>query len=261
VHPDWLTRCPVAHRGLHDGNQQIMENSLSAFEAAASAGLAVECDVQLSRDGVVMVFHDTGLERLTSQTGLVAQTNCQDLQAMALGGTGDTIPSLKQLLSLIGGRVPVFIEMKSEWDKSPLIAQHIASNIEGYKGDAALMSFDPHLVSQAKKHAPQRPVGLVADRFQANAWPHLNKGQRFYLRWLIAAFLQSPDFLAYDAKALPSLWPATVKRLLNMPCLSWTVRSQAQAESLRPYVDQIIFEGFMPDCNHKQLLKASFAKG
>ena len=56
---------PVAHRGLHDRASGVIENSASAFEAAIIAGFAIECDVQLTSDGVPVIFHDNDMKRRT----------------------------------------------------------------------------------------------------------------------------------------------------------------------------------------------------
>src|SRR4029079_14090478 len=62
---DWLIARPWAHRGLHDVQKGVIENTPSAFTAAIAAGYGIECDLQVSADGEAMVFHDAGLGRLT----------------------------------------------------------------------------------------------------------------------------------------------------------------------------------------------------
>jgi glycerophosphoryl diester phosphodiesterase len=111
--PSWLRETPVAHRGLHDQAAGVPENSLAAFRAAADAGYAMEFDVRLSADGIVMVFHDAKLKRLTGRPGLVAETPSAALRQLHLHGTGETIPTLTQVLQVIAGRVPLLIEVKN----------------------------------------------------------------------------------------------------------------------------------------------------
>jgi glycerophosphoryl diester phosphodiesterase len=67
--PAWLTERPIAHRGLHDRAAGILENTLSAADAAIARRFPIECDVQLSADGEAMVFHDHTLDRLTTERG------------------------------------------------------------------------------------------------------------------------------------------------------------------------------------------------
>jgi len=67
--PDWLTARPVAHRGLHDAARGILENMPAAAQAAVNGNFAIECDIQLTRDGEAMVHHDNALGRLTEGSG------------------------------------------------------------------------------------------------------------------------------------------------------------------------------------------------
>ncbi len=66
---DWLTARPIAHRGYHDRAQRRIENTLPAAEAAIAHNFAIECDLQATADGRVVVFHDDVLDRLTEPTG------------------------------------------------------------------------------------------------------------------------------------------------------------------------------------------------
>jgi len=102
--PDWLIARPIAHRGLHNKSNGIIENSISAAQAAVLHGFAIECDVQLSSDGEVFVFHDDKLDRVTAQSGRVDQTTAQDLGAAILRGSKDTIPTLTRFLNELNGQ-------------------------------------------------------------------------------------------------------------------------------------------------------------
>lgn len=91
---------PIAHRALHDA--RVAENSVGAIEAAIEAGYGIEIDIQPSRDGVPMVFHDYDLKRLTGKGGAVAQRTSEELGQISLLGGGGAIPTLKDVLSRIG---------------------------------------------------------------------------------------------------------------------------------------------------------------
>ncbi|NJM55465.1 MAG: hypothetical protein HC841_05725 [Verrucomicrobiae bacterium] len=103
-------RLPYAHRGLHDRERGVIENSLPAFEAAIRSGFGIECDVRPSRDGTAMVFHDAMLDRLTAATGEVQRRSTNDLCEIPLIGSipRSTIPTLTDLLALVDGRCPAF---------------------------------------------------------------------------------------------------------------------------------------------------------
>ena len=53
--PDWLTARPVAHRGLHDSARGIIENMPGAAQAAVDGGFSIECDIQLTADGLSLI--------------------------------------------------------------------------------------------------------------------------------------------------------------------------------------------------------------
>ena len=109
---DWLTRRPIAHRGLHDGNKTIAENSMAAFRAAMEAGFAIECDIHIAADGVPVVFHDGDLARMTGIETDVSSLGSAELGAIRLAGTQDGVPTLAALMELVAGRVPLVVEMK-----------------------------------------------------------------------------------------------------------------------------------------------------
>ena len=244
--PAWLTARQIAHRGLHGAMTGAVENSMGAAECAIAGGYAIECDVQLSADGVPMVFHDEELDRLTFEKGLVQDRQAAELETLPLRGGGGTIPRLSRFLALIDGRVPLIVEMKSTFDGNTALAEAVMAVLAPYRGPVAVMSFDPELVKAAKRIDRTLPRGLVACRFEAGDWPMLSAGQRLSWRFLLSAFSARPDFIAYDQKALPALAPLALRWVLGKPLLSWTVRDEKTARRLRPFVDQIIFEGFTP---------------
>ena len=102
-----------AHRGLHNG-KDAPENSLAAFEAACQKGYGIELDVQLSRDGTVMVFHDYTLVRMTGCDKKLCELDAEELTALTLGESDQTIPTFAEVLSLVDGRVPLLVELKGE---------------------------------------------------------------------------------------------------------------------------------------------------
>src|SRR5262245_32223261 len=105
----WIKERPIAHRGYHDLNKACWENTLSAFAAAIEKNFTIECDVHLSSDGVPVVFHDHELKRLTGTDGYLRQRTAGELRALRVGGTGDHVPTLAEMLALVAGRVPVVI--------------------------------------------------------------------------------------------------------------------------------------------------------
>ena len=101
-----------AHRGLHDGEAGIPENTMAAFRRAVDAGFGIELDVQLTKDEEVVVFHDFDLKRVCSAEGEISDFTYEQLQRFAICGTQERIPRLSDVLKLVQGRVPLLIELK-----------------------------------------------------------------------------------------------------------------------------------------------------
>ncbi len=246
----WMSR-PFAHRGLHDPAKGIIENSRSAIEAAIHHGFGFETDLRIASCGEVMVFHDAQLERLTHATGAFDHYNKAELQALRFKGTSDKMMSLTDLLEFVAGRVPMLLEIKSDWQinksQSEQFVRNIVRPLRNYKGQFAVMSFDPALIEAFLKLAPELPRGLISEPYSnAQYWHFLSLRQRLSQRFLLSFPRTRPDFIAYDIKALPALAPLIARHLCKRPLLTWTVRTPAQQKRAKQYCDAMIFEGFVP---------------
>ncbi|MCL7998291.1 glycerophosphodiester phosphodiesterase [Brucella sp. 21LCYQ03] len=233
--PEWLKKQPIAHRGLHDLNNARWENTLAAFEAAAKAGFAIECDVHLTKDGGVIVFHDDDLERLTGQKGRISDLKLAEATALKIGGTNDHAPSLHEMLDLVAGRVPVVIELKGIEGRDDGLVAAVAKELAGYKGEAAIMSFDHHLVRLFASDAPGIPGGLTAEGTQM---------KHFEAHFSMLA--HQIAFVSYNVHHLPNPFVSFVREKLDLPVISWTVRNPEMKTHSDQNVDQITFEGFDP---------------
>jgi len=243
--PVWLTSRPVAHRGLH-GNG-IVENSLSAAKAAVDANYAIEVDLQLSKDGEVFVFHDKTLDRLTGEKGEFVARNANELKAIRLNNSTDTIPTLDELLTRVAGRVPLVLELKSKWDGSTTLVKKVAQRLASYDGPAAVMSFDPDLVQALRLIAPALPRGIVAERWYLHPdWKFLSFWKKRYLGLLLHFWRTKPDFIAFAQFDLPALAPLVGRKVFGRPLLTWTVRIERERQRVSRWVDQIIFEHIRP---------------
>jgi glycerophosphoryl diester phosphodiesterase len=241
----WLTRVPIAHRGLHNAAAGVIENTASAFAAAMVRNYAIECDVRLAGDGSLIVFHDDLLDRLTSSAGRLMGKSVRELKRVTLRGTPDRMQTLAELLEQVNGRVSLIIELKSPWNGRTDLAVRAAHEVARYKGACALMSFDPSLIEALVDVAPALPRGIVADRMAHASWTFLPLAQRLKLRNLAHLEHTRPHFVAFDVEGLP--WPPVREfRAAGAPVICWTVRSSEQASLARRYSDQITFEGFLP---------------
>jgi glycerophosphoryl diester phosphodiesterase len=244
---DWLIARPVAHRGLHDAAAGTIENTSSAFAAAAAANYAIECDLQISADGEAMVHHDDALGRLTDGSGRLDQMTSAELRRVAFKATADRMISVGELCDLVAGRVTLVIELKSGRAADRRLADRAATILSAYAGPAAVMSFDPEQIAPLRTSAPRLPRGIVAEGWSG----HLDPG-RIFARgrqaWAYAqeALRTQPQFIAYSVKDLPAALPLATRHLFGMPLLTWTVRSITDRQRAARWADQMIFEGFRP---------------
>ncbi len=153
--PAWLTERPIAHRGLHDAQQGVIENTLGAAEAAIAAGYAIECDVQISRDGEAFVFHDETLDRLTDADGALCDKSAAEIKQARIKGSGEQPPTFSALLAAVAGRTPVICELKSRFDGDWRVADRIAPLAAGYDGPLAFKSFDPDVIAYLRLRYPR----------------------------------------------------------------------------------------------------------
>ena len=230
----WVDAVDYAHRGLHGPG--VPENSPAAFAAAMARGLGIECDVQRSSDGLAMVFHDWELDRLTAETGRIRDRSSEQLGRIALSGGTDTIPTLRQALDQVGGRVPILIEVKTRRER-PVSALCLAVRrvLEGYLGPHAVMSFDPRVSHWFAQHSPLTVRGLVVTEEN-------DKALAGRIRRHLSLWHARPDFLAYDIRDLPSGFAAS-QRNRGLPLLTWTVRSAEHRERAEDHADAPIAEG------------------
>jgi len=246
VRLDWLTARPIAHRGLHDGASAI-ENTASAFRAAIVGGYGIETDVQLTADGEAMVHHDFALGRLTLGSRQLAAMTAAGLKEVPFKATADRMMTLGELCDLVGGRVPLVIELKSRFDDDMTLVARAAEVLQAYKGPAVLMSFDPAPIAALREIAPGVPRGIVAERHYADSeWRQLTSAQKRSLAFLLHGLRTQPHFVAYHVKDLPSLGPWIGRHLFRRPLLTWTVRSEQDRAAAKRWADQMIFEGFRP---------------
>ncbi len=230
----WLKGVSFAHRGLHGA--LVPENSPAAFAGAIARGLGIECDIQTSSDGQAMVFHDDELDRLTGESGKVAARSAGQLGKIMLRGGSDTIPSLRQVLDQVAGKVPILIEVKLPKAR-PVAALCLAVRrvLEGYRGAHAVMSFDPRVSRWFANHSPLTVRGLVVTEENDRALP----GRLRRHLWL---WIAKPQFLAYDIRDLPSRF-AALQRQRNIPVATWTVRSADLRGRAQIHADALITEG------------------
>ena len=239
---------PLAHRGLHDLTNGIAENSRDAFEAAIAQGFGIELDLQMSADRQPMVFHDYDLRRLTGHSGPIQSRDAQELGRMTLTGASNIIETLPVILDLVAGRAPLLIELKDQdggmGPNIGVLEAETAKALDGYAGEAALMSFNPHSTARMKELAPERACGIVTSSYDPKAWP-LSKQTCDRLRDIPDFERSGASFISHEASDL-SRPRVTELKAGGADILCWTIRSEAEAQEALKVAQNITFEGYLP---------------
>ena len=245
--PAWLTARPVAHRGLHDLSRGIVENMPGAVQAAIAGNFSIEVDIQLSADGEAMVHHDDALGRLNEGSGLLLEKTATELKAVKFRATSERMMTLADLCTLVAGRVPLVIEVKSHFDGDRKLVTRMAEVPSAHSGPAPAMSLDPDQVLALRQTAPGLPRGITAQRYyDDDYWKKLTKEQRDGMLYLRHGFRTEPHFVAFWVNQLPAPAPWIARNIFGCPLLTWTVRTPEQRARAARYADQMIFEGFVP---------------
>ena len=238
-----VTARPIAHRGRHDFSKGVVENTQSAFAAAISGGYPIECDLQFSRDGEAVVFHDDHLDRVTEGHGLVKNFTAAEIKALPIRNSHDRVQTLAELLEQVHGQVPLIIELKSHWDADVRLAERAIDVLKTYDGPYCLMSFDPDMIAAVRRLSPETVRGIVAERCEDPYYGALSLARQLELRTFSHVSRTRPDFVSFQFEELP--WaPITALRTSGVPIITWTIRSPDQAVMARRRSDQITFEGF-----------------
>ncbi|WP_299685457.1 glycerophosphodiester phosphodiesterase family protein [uncultured Tateyamaria sp.] len=245
--PQAFIDIPLAHRALHDVTDGRPENSRAAIRAAIAHGYGIEIDLQLSVDGAAMVFHDYSLERLAEGAGPVAVQTAAQLSDTRLIGGDEGIPTLEEVLTLVGGCVPLLIELKDQDGAmgpggGPLEVA-VTHALAGYEGPVALMSFNPHCMARMAELCPDIPRGLVTSAYDPAAWA-LSAAVCNRLRDIPDYDRVGACFISHEATDLDRPRVADLKQK-GARILCWTIKSPEAEAQARLMAENVTFEGYM----------------
>jgi glycerophosphoryl diester phosphodiesterase len=238
---NWLVARPIAHRGLHAG--AAVENCEGAFAAAMKHNYSIECDLQITKDGEAVVFHDDVVDRLLVGTGSVKSHTHKELQSMGFKAGSDRVQSLGELLDQVNGKATLVIELKSHWDGDQALTHRALEVLQHYNGPYALMSFDPEMIACVAERSLNTVRGITADRVVDAYYNPLPFAERINLRNFGHLAETRPHFVSYDFKGLPFA-PVTEIRNAGYPIITWTIESPADAAAALRYCDQVTFQGY-----------------
>ena len=231
---DWMRKNPIAHRAFHNAENGIYENTLSACAAAIENGFSIEVDMHLSSDGKPVIFHDPTLKRMTGLKRNIREMTSQELRQVRIHESNDHVATLDELLELTDGRTGLVLEMKGLAGQDEGFLQAVANSLKNYHGPVAIMSFFHWLLKDARKFAPDVPLGLTAQG-----------DDNFYSSHKMIADECSIDFLAYKVDDLPCKF-ANDFRETGKPLICWTVNSKEKLVTAARFSDQPTFERIDP---------------
>lgn len=244
--PRWakLRKFRYAHRGWHD-DPAIPENSLAAFRCAAENGFGAELDVHLTKDGRLVVIHDSALRRTCGVDGEVEQFTAAELSALRLEGTEERLPFLEEVLPIFEGQAPLVVEVKPANGNAAVLSEKTMECLDQFRADYCVESFDPRVVQWLRKNRPDVLRGQLAQNFMTSK-KEMSLFRRFALSNLLCNVLTRPDFVAYrfSDRGNPSF--RLCCRLWDVQKAYWTVRSQEDLELAEEDGALVIFENFDP---------------
>lgn len=243
-----------AHRGLHDNRTDAPENSMPAFRKAVEAGYGIELDVQLTKDGIPVIFHDFTLDRICGVSGKPGDFTYEELRKLTLLQTEEKIPSLQEFLEMVGGSVPLIIELKIEWTDLSL-CPIVQKMLDGYQGVYCIESFNPLALLWYRRHYKEVMRGQLSTNFRYDG--NYKSLLHFFLTHLLMNWATSPDFIAYNCRFKGEPGRRICRKLYKNLAVAWTVKDQKQLESLEKDFDLFIFDGFIPETSKKSLKNGS----
>lgn len=235
----WL----YAHRGLHDNGGEAPENSMKAFSRAVEAGFGIEMDIQLTKDRIPVVFHDFTLERVCGKQGKIKDFTYEELQQLTLFNSRERIPGFREVLELVGGKVPLIVEFKIEY-KDMGLCMEADKLLNVYDGLYCMESFNPLALLWYRRKRPHVVRGQLSDAFSREE-KHCHIMQ-LILENLLLNCLTKPDFIAYNHKYPKMLSRRLCRKLYHNTAAAWTIKSQAELENARKDFDIFIFDSFLP---------------
>jgi glycerophosphoryl diester phosphodiesterase len=237
----WL----YAHRGLHNNKSEAPENSLRAFQLATENGFGIELDVQLTKDFVPVVLHDYNLKRACHLEIEVSKLTYSELKEYKIFRSQEKIPTLREALAIVDGKVPLIIELKIPW-KAEKLCEEVSKILQEYKGVYCIESFNPFGLIWYKKHFPKVVRGQLATDFNKEKVDG-SKFQYFVLKHLLLNFQTKPDFIAYHHVYKNGLSFTLCRLLYRVKTAAWTIQSQEMLNQCNKYYELFIFDSFLPE--------------
>ena len=215
----FLTSNLIAHRGLHSSN--TIENTLPALIKAMNKNYIIELDIHILKDNTIVVYHDFSLKRLTNVNKIIEHLTYPQLSKIKIKNKYQ-IPTLKQVINIIKGKVPLLIEIKTI-DKNINFFKKIVEILDNYKGLFAIQSINPLVIEWFYKHKKEYPLGLII-------YNDLNYK-------LLKKYTKMIDFISIYKKHLPF----KTKKIV----IGWTIKNLEELKKYLPLSDNLIVENIL----------------
>lgn len=224
------------HRGYYSKDQVIPENSLKAFQKSVDYGYGIELDLQLSKDGVVYVFHDDNLKRMTGLDRMFIDMDSIEIDALNI--YGEPIPTFESVLNLVRGKVPLIVELKSSGKYNNLLCDKSWELLKKYSGEFCVESFDPRIVKWFKKNHPEIIRGQLFLSFKE----YKSIPLKIVMPTMITNITTRPHFCALSKLMGTSKFGSWYYKTFSRKIVGWTIHKGEE----RDFYDAQIFEFYEP---------------
>ena len=216
---DFLKRSLIAHRGVH--NPKIPENTLPAFVKSVDKNYIIELDIHILKDNTIVVYHDHNLKKLTSVNKVIETLSYEQLSKIKINKKY-TIPTLKQVIHIVNGNVPILIEVK-DVNNNAKFEEELVKILDNYNGEFAIQSMNPFVIDWFYKNRKDYVIGLII-------FNELNYN-------IVKKYTKKIDFISVYKKQLPFK--------INKLVLGWTIRNKKEYNKYKNLCDNLICENIL----------------
>ena len=231
----WLLNKPIAHRGLH--NDAIAENSIKSFENAINNKMTIELDVHMTKDNKVVVFHDRNLKRMTGLDKNIDECSYEEIKGLTLKDSIEKIPTFEEVLKFVNEKTSLLIEIKNE-GKVGTLEEEVKKELQNYKGEYAVQSFNPFVLEWFKKNDPEVLRGQLVGSFKNE---DMNGLKKFVLKNMLLNFKSRPNFIACEFKEGNKKF-IDKQNVNGVPSICWTIRTKEDLKIALKEYSNAIFE-------------------
>lgn len=221
----------VSHRGIYN-NKEVPENSLLAFKKSIKLNYPIELDVNITKDNILIVFHDNNLKRMTSLNKNINDLPYNEIKNLYLLNTKEKIPTLKEVLDLVHGKVLINIEIKRT-KKYKILIQSLINLLKEYNGKYIIQSFDYRTLLFLKNNYPNISRGLLITNKKKNKLYN-------YIKTIISIKLCKINFISISKHLINK--NIHIKYINKYPTYIWTINSK---EELDKYINK--YNGYICD--------------